>query len=98
MPTHSEGFSPPRSLAATPASEPSASSTTSPVKEERPTMSEANLGERDKAIKILAKSIFRELKMNGYEARQIVALSSELLGLVTKTIKPGGGAGSDGEM
>ena len=51
-------------------------------------MSEAPMAERDKAVKILAKSIFRELKMNGYETRQIVALSSELLGLVTSTIKP----------
>ncbi len=51
-------------------------------------MIQAPIGERDKAVKILAKSIFRELKMNGYETRQIVALSSELLGLVTSTIKP----------
>lgn len=50
-------------------------------------MTDASHGERDKAVKILAKSIFRELKMNGYETRQIVALSSELLGLVTSTIK-----------
>ncbi|HMU37966.1 MAG TPA: hypothetical protein PKE31_03050 [Pseudomonadota bacterium] len=57
---------------------------------EQPDMSHASLGERDRAIKILAKSIFRELKMNGYETRQIVALSSELLGLVTTNLKPGG--------
>src|SRR3954465_631163 len=49
---------------------------------EQKMMSEAPMAERDKAVKILAKSIFRELKMNGYETRQIVALSSELLGLV----------------
>lgn len=53
-------------------------------------MTQASLGDRDKAVKILAKSIFRELKMNGYETRQIVALSSELLGLVTSHIKPEG--------
>ena len=58
-----------------------------PALKERPVMTDASHGERDKAIKILAKSIFRELKMNGYETRQIVALSSELLGLVTSTIK-----------
>lgn len=57
-------------------------------------MSQATIGERDKAVKILAKSIFRELKMNGYETRQIVALSSELLGLVTSTIKPEDGNNS----
>jgi hypothetical protein len=45
-------------------------------------------GERDKAVKILAKSIFRELKTNGYEAREIVALSTELLDLLTNEIKP----------
>jgi hypothetical protein len=59
-----------------------------PEQKERSMMTEAPIGERDKAVKILAKSIFRELKMNGYETRQIVALSSELLGLVTSNIKP----------
>jgi hypothetical protein len=43
---------------------------------------------REKAVKILAKSIYRELKSNGYEAREIVALSTELLGLLTTEIKP----------
>ncbi len=45
-------------------------------------------GERAKALKILAKSIFRELKTNGYETREIVALSTELLDLVTTEIRP----------
>jgi hypothetical protein len=44
-------------------------------------------GERDKAVRILAKSIFRELKTNGYSPRQIVALSSELIGLVTHDMR-----------
>ena len=44
-------------------------------------------GERDKAVRILAKSIFRELKTNGYTSRQIVALSSELIGLVTRDMR-----------
>lgn len=44
--------------------------------------------EREKAVKILAKSLFRELKTNGYDNRQILALSSELLGLVTTEIRP----------
>jgi hypothetical protein len=44
--------------------------------------------EREKAVKILAKSIFRELKANGYEARDFVALSTELLSLLTSEIKP----------
>jgi hypothetical protein len=45
-------------------------------------------GERDKAVRILAKSIFKELKSNGYDNREIVALSSELIGLVTTEIRP----------
>src|SRR3954470_7668394 len=45
-------------------------------------------GEREKAIKILAKSIYRELRASGYDTREIVALSSELIGLITTEIKP----------
>jgi len=45
-------------------------------------------GEREKALKILAKSIFRELRSNGYQPREIVALSTELLELVTSEIRP----------
>jgi len=45
-------------------------------------------GEREKAIKILAKSIYRELRQSGYETREIVALSSDLIGLITTDIKP----------
>jgi hypothetical protein len=43
--------------------------------------------EREKAVKILAKSIFRELKTNGYEAREIVSLSTELLDLLSNDFK-----------
>lgn len=78
-------------------SQPGQPGTTTPTPsatKEQQVMTQATLGERDKAIKILAKSIFRELKMNGYETRQIVALSSELLGLVTSTIKPEGNSGN----
>ncbi|HEY7955686.1 MAG TPA: hypothetical protein VII38_10345 [Polyangia bacterium] len=38
-------------------------------------------------MKILAKSIFREMKTNGYQAREIVALSTEILGLLSSDIK-----------
>jgi hypothetical protein len=44
--------------------------------------------ERDKAIRILAKSIYRDLRQQGYDTREIVALSSELIGLITTDIKP----------
>jgi hypothetical protein len=39
--------------------------------------------ERDKSVKIVAKSIYRELKSNSYDQRQIVALATELISLVT---------------
>jgi hypothetical protein len=45
-------------------------------------------GEREKALKILAKSIFRELKANGYQAKEVVALSTELISLITTELKP----------
>ena len=42
--------------------------------------------DREKGTKILAKSIYRELRGQGYSARQIVSLSTELIGLVTADI------------
>ena len=42
---------------------------------------------REKALKILSKSIYRELRQNGYEPKQIVALASEIISLVTSDIK-----------
>jgi hypothetical protein len=41
----------------------------------------------DRPIKILAKSLFRELRANGWDERQIVALSTELIGLLTTEMK-----------
>ena len=51
-----------------------------------------NLGQgqpagRERAVRILAKSIYKELRHNGYDPKQIVALSSELISLVTTEIK-----------
>ena len=43
--------------------------------------------QQDRSLKIIAKSIFRELKENGYDSRQIVSLSTELIGLVTSDLK-----------
>lgn len=43
-----------------------------------------------KALRILAKSIYRELKSSGYDRKDIVELSGELLDLVTSDIKHGG--------
>ena len=48
--------------------------------------------ERDKAIKILAKSIYREFKSQGFDPKQIVALATELISNVTTTARVGTGA------
>ena len=42
---------------------------------------------REKALKILSKSIYKEMRQNGYEPKQIVALATELISLVTPDIK-----------
>lgn len=36
-----------------------------------------------RALKILAKSIFKELKSQGYDSKQVVSLATELISLVT---------------
>ena len=40
-----------------------------------------------RALAILAKSIYRELRANGYEERDVIALAGELLGQVTSEVK-----------
>jgi hypothetical protein len=42
---------------------------------------------RERALKILSKSLYRDLRENGYEPKQIVALASELIEQVTTDIK-----------
>lgn len=49
--------------------------------------SDTPLPNREKALKILSKSIYRDLRQNGYQPRQIVALASEIISLVTSDIK-----------
>lgn len=39
--------------------------------------------QKNRPVRILAKSIFRELKSQGYDDRQIVSLATELLSEVT---------------
>lgn len=41
----------------------------------------------NKGTKILAKSLFRELRGNGYSANQILNLSTELIDLVTQDLR-----------
>ena len=43
----------------------------------------ASTAERQKAVRILAKSIYRQLTSQGYDERQIVALATELISEVT---------------
>ena len=45
--------------------------------------------DREKAVKILAKSLYKELTVKGYGTQQIVALSSELLRLITSSYHEG---------
>lgn len=44
------------------------------------------MADRNRAVRILAKSIFRELTAQGYDEKQIVTLATALLGEVTTTI------------
>ena len=39
--------------------------------------------ERERGVRILAKSIFRQLTANGYDSRHVVSLAAELIGEVT---------------
>ena len=55
--------------------------------EKQPTNSEP-LIQRNRSVRILAKSIFRELKQQGYDDKQIVALATELLSEVTDQVRP----------
>lgn len=50
---------------------------------ERRIVSETNA----KGTRILAKSFFKELRENGYTHQQILALSTELIDLVTREVK-----------
>jgi hypothetical protein len=40
-----------------------------------------------KATRILAKSLFKELRGNGYSPNQILSLSTELIDLVTRDLR-----------
>jgi hypothetical protein len=45
-------------------------------------------GPRDpRALTILAKTIYRELRSSGYQERDVMALASELLGIVASEVK-----------
>ncbi len=42
----------------------------------------------EKALQILSKTIYKELRENGYEPKQIVALATEIISLVTTDLGP----------
>ena len=50
-------------------------------------VTEAGSPRSEKSLKIIAKSLFRELKLNGYDTRHIVSLSTELISLVTSDLR-----------
>ena len=47
---------------------------------------ELTASERKRALRILAKSIYRDLAAQGYDDRQIVSLAAELISEVTQHI------------
>ncbi len=51
-------------------------------------------GADDRALRVLAKSVFRELKRSGYARAEMVAFASELLDLVTTEIRTDGNGGA----
>ena len=64
-----------------PATQPSSSQAQGPA------TTPSALPNREKALRILSKSMYKELRQNGYEPKQIVALATELISLVTSDIK-----------
>jgi hypothetical protein len=48
-----------------------------------------------RAIAILAKTIYRELRSSGYETRDVIALAGELLAQVTSEVGSGSRAAVD---
>lgn len=47
---------------------------------------EPTTAQKNRALRILAKSIYRELTSQGYDEKQIVALATQLIGEVTHKI------------
>jgi hypothetical protein len=52
--------------------------------------------QQTRALEILAKTIYRELRTSGFETRHVISLAGELLGLVTEEVKSGATRGQQG--
>jgi hypothetical protein len=58
-----------------------------PMVESRASKPDAPLIPKNRAIKILAKSLYRELRTQGYDEKQVVSLATELISEVTQTME-----------
>ena len=56
------------------------------MSQEIPNMTSERLLEPDRGASILARSIFRELKGNGYSRDQILSVASEIISQVTEDL------------
>jgi hypothetical protein len=45
-------------------------------------------GGGERAVRILAKTLFRQLRESGFDNRDILSLSTELVGLITSDLRP----------
>jgi hypothetical protein len=67
------------------------STSTDAALEETLTMAQAvpmnAVAERQRAMRIMAKAIFKNLKEDGFDNKDAMALSSELLGLITTDLR-----------
>jgi hypothetical protein len=50
-------------------------------------MSQQLIGSSNRALRVVAKSVYRELKRAGYTRNEMVSFASELLDLVTLELK-----------
>ena len=64
-------------------------------------MRKATMTEREakaRAVKILAKSIYRDLEAQGFDEKQIVALATELISEVTNKISHSAGRDKEQQL
>ena len=58
-------------------------------------MSQQVIGSQQRALRVVAKSVVRELKRAGYTRTEMVSFASELLDLMTLELKSSSLAGSE---